>query len=62
MSRTREVLRLSWTLGESVRRTALAVGVSREQDGGPSIGGGPALGGERGDLQTAMKRIWRLVA
>jgi transposase len=29
MSRTREVLRLRWTLGESVRRTALAVGVSR---------------------------------
>jgi transposase len=29
MSRTREVLRLSWPLGESVRRTALAVGVSR---------------------------------
>jgi transposase len=29
MSRTREVLRLRWALGESVRRTAMAVGVSR---------------------------------
>jgi len=29
MSRTREILRLRWTLGESVRRTALAVGVGR---------------------------------
>lgn len=29
MTRTREILRLRWTLGESVRRTALAVGVSR---------------------------------